>query len=52
MSEAEHESGIDVKLLELARLSADQGPLAWDAERGELVSRWRGLPIRCATASR
>ncbi|MGF7006179.1 Trm112 family protein [Aminobacter sp. BE322] len=40
--------GIDVKLLELLACPLTKGPLVWDAERGELVSRLARLayPVR------
>lgn len=39
---------IDVKLLELLACPLTKGPLKWDAERGELVSRLARLayPVR------
>ncbi|MCA0275084.1 MAG: Trm112 family protein [Proteobacteria bacterium] len=39
---------IDVKLLELLACPLTKGPLVWDAERGELVSRLARLayPVR------
>ncbi|GAA2827951.1 hypothetical protein EDC40_11347 [Aminobacter aminovorans] len=39
---------IDVKLLELLACPLTKGPLRWDAERGELVSRLARLayPVR------
>ncbi|QOF69232.1 Trm112 family protein [Aminobacter sp. SR38] len=39
---------IDVKLLELLACPLTKGPLKWDAERGELVSRLAKLayPVR------
>lgn len=39
---------IDVKLLELLACPLTKGPLRWDAERGELVSRLAKLayPVR------
>ncbi len=42
------QSGIDVKLLELLACPLTKGPLSWDAERGELVSRLAKLayPVR------
>ena len=48
MSKAERESGIDVKLLELLACPLTKGPLAWDAARGELVSKLARLayPVR------
>jgi len=39
MSEVERASGIDVKMLELLACPLTKGPLVWDAERNELVSR-------------
>jgi uncharacterized protein YbaR (Trm112 family) len=40
--------GIDVKLLELLACPLTKGPLSWDGERGELVSRLAKLayPVR------
>jgi len=48
MSEAERASGIDVKMLELLSCPLTKGPLTWDAERCELVSRVARLayPVR------
>ncbi len=39
---------IDPKLLELLACPLSKGPLAWDAERGELISRVARLayPVR------
>jgi uncharacterized protein YbaR (Trm112 family) len=39
---------VDPKLLELLACPLTKGPLAWDAERGELVSKLAGLayPVR------
>jgi uncharacterized protein YbaR (Trm112 family) len=41
-------SGVDPKLLEILVCPATQGPLEYDAEAGELISRKAGLayPIR------
>ncbi|MEO5324667.1 Trm112 family protein [Mesorhizobium sp. CC13] len=40
--------GIDIKLLELLACPLTKGPLVWDSERGELVSRLARLayPVR------
>lgn len=40
--------GVDPKLLELLVCPLTKGPLSWDAERGELVSRLAKLayPVR------
>lgn len=40
--------GVDPKLLELLACPLTKGPLTWDAERGELVSRLAKLayPVR------
>jgi uncharacterized protein YbaR (Trm112 family) len=48
MSEAQHTSGIDVKMLELLACPLTKGPLVWDAERCELISRLAKLayPVR------
>jgi uncharacterized protein len=48
MSEAERVSGIDVRMLELLSCPLTKGPLSWDAERCELVSRVARLayPVR------
>ena len=48
MSEMQLKSGIDVKMLELLACPLTKGPLSWDAERGELVSRLAKLayPVR------
>ncbi len=48
MSKQGAQSGIDVKLLELLACPLTKGPLSWDAERGELVSRLAKLayPVR------
>ena len=48
MSRQEIGSGIDVRLLELLACPLTKGPLTWDAERGELVSRLAKLayPVR------
>ncbi|MBX3583972.1 MAG: Trm112 family protein [Rhizobiaceae bacterium] len=39
MSEAERISGIDVRMLELLSCPLTKGPLVWDPERCELVSK-------------
>lgn len=48
MSESERKSGIDVKMLELLVCPLTKGPLVWDAERGELISKVARLayPVR------
>lgn len=48
MNNRESRSGIDVRLLELLACPLTKGPLSWDAERGELVSRLAKLayPVR------
>ena len=48
MSEVQRASGIDVKMLELLACPLTKGPLVWDAERSELVSRVAKLayPVR------
>jgi uncharacterized protein len=48
MSNQENRSGIDVRLLELLACPLTKGPLNWDAERGELISRLAKLayPVR------
>ena len=48
MSEAERVSGIDVKLLELLACPLTKGPLVWNAERCELISKLAKLayPVR------
>ncbi len=48
MSEVQRASGIDVKMLELLACPLTKGPLVWDAERNELVSRVAKLayPVR------
>ena len=48
MSEAERGSGIDVKLLELLACPLTKGPLVWNAERCELISKLAKLayPVR------
>ena len=48
MSEADSRPGIDVRMLELLACPLTKGPLVWDAERGELVSRLARLayPVR------
>lgn len=45
---SETENRIDIRLLELLACPLTKGPLAWDAERGELVSRLAKLayPVR------
>lgn len=48
MVEPTNKRNIDVKLLELLACPLTKGPLTWDAERGELVSRLARLayPVR------
>ena len=48
MSEAQRTSGIDVRMLELLACPLTKGPLVWDAERGELISKLAKLayPVR------
>lgn len=48
MVEAANKRDIDVKLLELLACPLTKGPLTWNAERGELVSRLARLayPVR------
>lgn len=48
MAEARREKEIDAKLLELLACPLTKGPLVWDAERRELVSRLARLayPVR------
>ena len=48
MGETGRTAEIDVKLLELLACPLTKGPLVWDAERGELVSRLARLayPVR------
>ena len=48
MSEVQRASGIDVKMLELLACPLTKGPLVWDAERCELVSKVAKLayPVR------
>ena len=48
MVEVTNKRDIDVKLLELLACPLTKGPLTWDAERGELVSRLARLayPVR------
>jgi uncharacterized protein YbaR (Trm112 family) len=48
VSEIQRSSGIDVKMLELLACPLTKGPLVWDAERGELVSKLAKLayPVR------
>ena len=48
MSETGRPAEIDVKLLELLACPLTKGPLVWDAERCELVSRLARLayPVR------
>ncbi|GAA4124169.1 Trm112 family protein [Aminobacter aganoensis] len=48
MVEATNKRDIDVKLLELLACPLTKGPLTWNAERGELVSRLARLayPVR------
>jgi uncharacterized protein len=48
MSKVQRTSGIDVKMLELLVCPLTKGPLVWDAERCELISRVAKLayPVR------
>lgn len=48
MSKSQGGSIIDVRMLELLACPLTKGPLSWDAERGELVSRLARLayPVR------
>ena len=48
MSEIQRKSGIDVKMLELLACPLTKGPLIWDAERSELISKVARLayPVR------
>ncbi len=48
MSEVQRASGIDVKMLELLACPLTKGPLIWDAERCELISKLAKLayPVR------
>lgn len=48
MSDVQRTSGIDVKMLELLACPLTKGPLVWDAERGELISKIAKLayPVR------
>ncbi len=48
MSEVQRKSGIDVKMLELLACPLTKGPLVWDEERCELVSKLARLayPVR------
>jgi uncharacterized protein YbaR (Trm112 family) len=48
MSVVQRKSGIDVKMLELLACPLTKGPLVWDAERCELVSKVGKLayPVR------
>ncbi|MBO6717156.1 MAG: Trm112 family protein [Rhizobiaceae bacterium] len=48
MSEATRKSDIDPKLLELLACPLTKGPLKWDADKGELVSKAARLayPVR------
>ena len=48
MSEIQRKSGIDVKMLELLACPLTKGPLVWDAERCELISKVARLayPVR------
>ena len=48
MSEVQRTSGIDVKMLELLACPLTKGPLIWDAERCELISKLAKLayPVR------
>ncbi len=48
MSDSQRKSGIDVKMLELLACPLTKGPLVWDEERCELVSKVAKLayPVR------
>ena len=48
MSEVQRASGIDVKMLELLACPLTKGPLIWDDERCELISKLAKLayPVR------
>jgi len=48
VSEVQRKSGIDVKMLELLACPLTKGPLVWDEERCELVSKLARLayPVR------
>jgi uncharacterized protein YbaR (Trm112 family) len=48
VSEIQRKSGIDVKMLELLACPLTKGPLVWDAERCELISKVARLayPVR------
>ncbi|MBO6901024.1 MAG: Trm112 family protein [Rhizobiaceae bacterium] len=48
MSEATRKSDVDPKLLELLACPLTKGPLTWDAEKSELVSKAARLayPVR------
>jgi uncharacterized protein YbaR (Trm112 family) len=48
VSDIQRKSGIDVKMLELLACPLTKGPLAWDEERCELVSKVAKLayPVR------
>ncbi len=48
MSEVQKSSGIDVRMLELLACPLTKGPLAWDPEHCELVSKIAKLayPVR------
>lgn len=48
MSEIQRKSGIDVKMLELLACPLTKGPLVWDEERCELISKVARLayPVR------
>ena len=48
MSDVQRKSGIDVKMLELLACPLSKGPLVWDAERCELISKAAKLayPVR------
>jgi uncharacterized protein YbaR (Trm112 family) len=48
VSDVQRKSGIDVKMLELLACPLTKGPLVWDAERCELISRLARLayPVR------
>ena len=48
MGRAEDGSGVDARLLELLACPLTKGPLVWDEDRGELISKAARLayPVR------
>ena len=48
MGRAEDASGVDARLLELLACPLTKGPLVWDEDRGELISKAARLayPVR------